>query len=229
MATAITSWNKHITNKLNRAPSVLIEATVIDAVREFCEETHIWSVFCSDIDVVADTNSYDLKAAVPSLANIVAIKSIRYKEAKADDTEGDDDDYFFLTPVSEEIEEQVRSGSWIFDEADVPSEYYVDENWLIAFTTIPTHSSTDAIRANVYVKPTEADTTVEDFIYRDHRDAITYGALYRLYEMTSMPWADLKLSEYFKTKFIDKCSDVKFIKYTGKTQKQIKINFPRFF
>jgi hypothetical protein len=67
--------------------------------------------------------------------------------------------------------------------------------WVIP---VPSGSSTDAIRLSVALKPTRSSNSINTDFSTDYRDAIIYGALYRLLRIPSKDWSDpAAASDYF--------------------------------
>lgn len=229
MATNLSSWYPEINGIVPGVPAPVQLKKLRDSVREFCEKTLIWRKTLTEIDIVADTKEYALSY---SGAEIILIEAAAYKGPLADDSESDDDQYSPLTPASEEVLDKIIGGAWEFRESTAPSEYYTNtEVDTIYFTEIPTVASTDGLRVKVRLKPDDSATvtTVEDIFWKKYKDAITDGAVYRLFKMSAMPWGDPKMSEYHKGLFNQQCDVGKWNRIKAGVKRSLRVRPVRVF
>jgi len=221
MATNLTSWYPELRGKVPGVPPPVLLRMVRASVREFCEKTLLWKKTLDEIDVVADTQSY---ALAYSGAELIEIRSVQFKAAKADGTESDDDQFHLIHPATEELLDKIASGAWEFQECTSPSNYYTNKDVnTIYLTEIPTVASTDGLRAKVWLKPDEDATTVEDLFWNKYRDAITEGAAYRLFNMTAMPWASTQLADRHEARFLNKCYSGTWDRHKGGVRRSMRV------
>jgi hypothetical protein len=70
-----------------------------------------------------------------------------------------------------------------------------DTFWLVP---VPTSASTDAVVLSVALKPTRSSNNISTDFSTDYRDAIIYGALYRLLRIPAKDWSDsTAASDYY--------------------------------
>jgi hypothetical protein len=84
--------------------------------------------------------------------------------------------------------------AWMFTTAEQPIKYYMSasEPTTLYLYQIPTLVSTLGLLVRAYCKPLQTATLLPDFLYNEHLNAITYGALAKLFGAKGMPWYDLK-------------------------------------
>ena len=232
MATDLTEWSPDILAHAKRATANVIKQSVRDAAIAFCEKTWLWTVDLTVMSVVADQQDYTL--ADPSDAKIIVVDNVKYKE------DGQDDDQFRnLEPISENQMDLNDSGSWPYRESSAPSGFWADvvEKELHLYP-IPTEASTDGLLVRVVARPSDACTSVSDFLYEEHRKAIAKGALADLFSQEVMDWSDLtdpvsfnhllNKANFYEKKFESACNNVKIKKITGATKRPLRVKFQPF-
>lgn len=237
MATNISAWYPEVRGLILGVPAEVLSLTIVKAVREFCEETHVWTEVIEED--VTDAQSYvDLTHAA---FDIVAIKNVKYKPTESDGTESDDDQFTTIDPCTEEDLDAFTSGSWEFETITSVADYYVDFNDLdtlrfrgtldlgkdgdgVVITT-----NTDGIRAKVVAEPLEAATSVDDAFWdrTKYRDAITDCAASILFGKIGMPWGNIGMSDSYRSAFIAKCGDVMQKRFAGDTYKSLRVRMRR--
>lgn len=230
MATNISAWYPDINMRIIGVPQPTQLIALRDAIRSFCEKTHLWKETLAEIDIVASTNVYTITKAN---AEIVMVLNAKYKQPKSDGTESDDDQYYTLTPAVDETLDRILTGSWEWRTTSAPSEYYISdytepEAWVLSFTEIPDTASIDGLRVKVAIKPDNSATTVEDFFYSNHKDAITYKACSILYGLTAMPWANIEFSVAFDRVFNTECVKAAQFRRKGGTIREMKFQYQQF-
>lgn len=232
MATNLTEWSSDILAHAKRATPSSVKRAARDASIAFCEKTWLWTVNLTRISVVADQQDYTLTD--PSDAEIIVVDNVKYKE------HGQDDDQFRnLNPISENQMDLNDSGSWPFTESSNPTGFWVDvvEKKLHLYS-IPTDASTDGLLVRVVVRPSDACTTVSDFLYEEHRKTITQGALADLFSQEVMDWSDLEnpvafqhllnKANIYQRRFDIACNNAKIKKITGATKRALRVKFQPF-
>lgn len=238
MAANISAWYPEVRGLILGVPPEVLLSTIVKAVRKFCEETHLWTETIEED--VPDAQAYvDLTHAA---FDIIAVKNVKYKPAKADGTESDDDQFATINPCTEEDQDKVTSGTWEFQTITNPSSYFVDMDdpdtiRFLGTIDLGTDANGDAIttnidglRAKVVAMPLESATSVDDSFWAvtDHRDAITDMAASILFGKVGMPWGNLQMSQHYKSEFNFKCADVKMKRMSSNTYKTNRIRMRPF-
>jgi len=197
MATDLTDWSKDILLSIQGVPNPLIERAVRSAAIEFCEETLVWTESLTRISVVTDTAGYTL---TPTSGRLIAVDEALYKADGEADTE-----FIPLEPVPQDQKDifSTTGKAWKY-ETGTPSGYYHDEAITpINLYPIPDADSSSGLLVKVNLIPGDTDTTVEDFLFNMHRDALAAGALAYLLDMKDMPWHDEKKTLDKRGRFIE--------------------------
>lgn len=125
MATNISSWRSRILRNVSKCPVSIIDETVLDILRDFCEHTKIWTEQLTVIELVAYTSEYALTSANGDIAGIT--------HAEIDNTP--------ILPISERILDEKDSG-WRDKTAVTPTHYLMDHDRTIRLVYMPNEDST---------------------------------------------------------------------------------------
>ncbi len=125
MATNISSWRPRILRNVSKCPASIIDETVLDILRDFCEHTKIWTEQLPVIELVAYTSEYALTSANGDIAGIT--------HAEIDNTP--------ILPISERILDEKDSG-WRDKTAVTPTHYLMDHDRTIRLVYMPNEDST---------------------------------------------------------------------------------------
>ncbi|MCP4569103.1 MAG: hypothetical protein GY841_16130 [FCB group bacterium] len=184
MATNISEWYRKI--GIADVPYPVMKEALIETLRDFCRETGLWTVAITAISLVDGTSEYALTATQGDIAGVDHVELNNNP----------------LDPTSVEYLNENRYG-WRGEGESEPTHYYVDSSRNL--NTYPTPAADDASALAVWpvIMPTESATTVEDFLWDDHWQVITWGAREKLYDIPSAPWFDPNLSEHYREKYED--------------------------
>lgn len=125
MATNISSWRPRILRNVSKCPASIIDETVLDILRDFCEHTKIWTEQLPVIELVAHTSEYALTSANGDIVGIT--------HAEIDNTP--------ILPISERILDEKDSG-WRDKTAVTPTHYLMDHDRTIRLVYMPNEDST---------------------------------------------------------------------------------------
>lgn len=232
MATNLTAWKPEISLYIPKTDERSVVRAVRNAAIEFCEKTWLWTYTLTDISVVADQQDYTLTD--PTDSEIIAIDNVRYKENGADN-----DQFTTLTPISENQMDLHDTGSWMYRESSQPSSFWVDVvEKVLHLYPIPTDASTSGLLVKAILRPDDACTSVPDFLYQEHRQAIVQGTLAELFSQEALNWSDLEdptsfkhllnKSINYKRLFNNSCNQAKIKKFTGATKRALRVKFQSF-
>jgi hypothetical protein len=79
---------------------------------------------------------------------------------------------------------------WRTSESDVASYYYMPDKKTIRLALTPTTTESKTLKVVACFKPTVDATVLANNLYDDHLEAISHGALARLYDMDGESWAN---------------------------------------
>lgn len=125
MATNISSWRSRILRNVSKCPVSIIDETVLDILRDFCEHTKIWTEQLTVIELVAYTSEYALTSANGDIVGIT--------HAEIDNAA--------ILPISERILDEKDSG-WRDKAAATPTHYLMDHDRTIRLVYMPNEDST---------------------------------------------------------------------------------------
>ena len=125
MATNISSWRSRILRNVSKCPVSIIDETVLDILRDFCEHTKIWTEQLTVIELVAYTSEYALTSANGDIVGIT--------HAEIDNAA--------ILPISERILDEKDSG-WRDKTAVTPTHYLMDHDRTIRLVYMPNEDST---------------------------------------------------------------------------------------
>jgi hypothetical protein len=131
------------------------------AAQEFCERTKCWRVTMAPIAMLADTTSY-------SFAYTAELEVSQVLEVKLDDQE--------ISNLTRDQEDGQLPGLFARTNRD--------------FTINPVPAAGQQLVVKAILRPGNASTGVEDFIYFAHAEAIAKGARSRLQSMTNQPFSN---------------------------------------
>jgi len=183
MSVNITSWITEVAPGLRFCPNPLIKREVIKTLRDFCKKTKLWYEQLTAIDIVADTAAYALSSSNGDVASV--------KRAEVGD--------LAIDPIREDVLDRDYT-NWRTTTGN-PFAYFVDVSRNINLVYTPATASTGGLDVWVNLMPTLTATTVEDFLYDDHRDIITLGARARLMAHEDRPWSNAQKAEAYRLQY----------------------------
>ena len=162
-------------------PDTLVKTHLRAATIEACEKSQAYLHYLDTIITVADVYEYDFSQ--PTGTDVHQILWMIH--------DGND-----LDPISPRSLE-LNFPDWR-NRSSLPKVYLQktpDTFWVVP---VPSSSKTNAIRLSVALKPTRTSNNINTDFSTDYRDAIIYGALYRLLRIPSKDWSDpVASSDYF--------------------------------
>jgi len=172
MAT-FSSLIKEVLPYVPTCPDNLVESHLRSATIELCEKSQAYVYDLDSITSVSGVYEYDF--GQPTSTTVHQILWMTYN--------GDD-----LDPISPRSLE-LNYPDWR-DKSSIPQVYLQkspDAFWLVP---VPNSTTTNAIQISVALKPTRSSSNIDSTFSNDYRDAIIYGALYRLLRMPNREWSD---------------------------------------
>lgn len=152
------------------APDFLIERAIRDSAIEFCRRTGVYIPEPENVTIIIGINEYDV--TLPSGTELNYITDVFANQTK-------------LSPVSyNELLERLG------DETEKGTPKYYSQRDNKAFFVAPIPSAADTFRVLYSLKPTSTSKSIPDSVGKEHQEAITQGALYRLQMMPNQPFSN---------------------------------------
>ena len=184
MATNVSSWRTMYGPNGEGFDSNVLDKYTIDTLRDFCERTNIWQEALTAISVVSGTAGYSLTHSTADICRVI--------KAKFNDELMLPVKYEWLNAYEPEWEDET--------DAD-PERYYVSPDKKIYLVYTPSADLASGLDVWVSLKPKLTATTVEDFLWNEHRAAITDGTVSRIMRLNCNPDNKVKYSDYFTSRY----------------------------
>jgi hypothetical protein len=209
MATAINSFWNRMAAKVPGCPVPAAHRAIVDAVRQFCEDTHVLLKSFEEEDIDYTTiDSTDNDSITITLTS-----------------------YFTgYEPIVPEFF-QIDGGNWNLsrldlynDNSNLDSIQLTDTKFynFPSTTTMKIFPFTDQganfdIFLKLAVKPNDGSTTFDDFLFNDWRKAIVPLAVAMLQEMPDRPWSNPNMAAYNRQQYLINSGKAKLNKSMGHT------------
>ncbi len=201
MVISVDAWFDEVVPAAQLCPNPIIRKDIVNACRDLCRRSMLWTQQLAAIDVVAGQAEYPLTV---SGADLVGVDRAQFDGKQMD-------------PVSETaLDEDTREPEyWRTRPIDVPKRYYVDAQYNIRLVYTPNASKTDALVVWAIVMPPQDAVEVPDFLYNEFKETITTGAKGRLLLRPNMPWSDTQLGAGFMNTYEQMLLVAQQKKFTG--------------
>jgi hypothetical protein len=178
-------------------PHFTAEDHLRDAVREFCERTHVWTVTLASFNTQVDVASYAL--ALPAGSSLVRLSQVDV---------GDERDVDILDQQEAKTEQGLGSQSTFV--------------WLEGATLFVNPTPTQALPVVVQLslKPSLTSESVPDWLAEDHASTLRQGAKATLLAMPKVDWSDPGLAEIAESKFRSACNGAALSQTKGRAAKR---------
>jgi len=154
-------------------PDTVVENSLRSSSIELCEKA---SVYTKELDPISTVSGiYEYEFGQPAGTKVDKIVWAIYN---GEDLEA-------ITPRGLEG----QNPKWR-DNQSTPKHFIQQSSDLFWLVPIPDTSLTNGIILNVALKPSRTSNNIANEIADDYRDAIIYGALYRLLRMPAKDWTD---------------------------------------
>ncbi len=202
MATNLSSFRSEINLDFPVATNAILDQANLRSAIWFCEQTKMWHEQLAAIDLVASEEDYTLS---PTEGDVVGVLYARFDSS----------------PIKQRTEAWLEANlpsGWRATESTTPKYFFLSANrTTMRLVYIPEEADTGALNVDVALKPGRTDTTVEDFLYTDWLDAISYGARKYLFSMKTQPWFNPEASLYYDKMFKKEIGKAKAAWSTGFT------------
>tara|TARA_B100000214_G_scaffold209436_1_gene152019 strand:- start:11618 stop:12292 length:675 start_codon:yes stop_codon:yes gene_type:complete len=177
-----TSLVKDILPYVPLCPDSLVEQHIRSATIEFCERSKAYILDMDPFNTTAGVYEYDFDIPVAT-----EVHQVLYMTHDGNDMDP-------ISPRSLELnypDWRNRTGS--------PHVYLQKSSSL--FWIVPVPSGAKEVIVSVALKPTRTSNNIDSTVSNQYRDAIIYGALYRLLRMPNREWTDIGAAREYLAQF----------------------------
>lgn len=179
--TVWASFYDHILPELNGITPAVVDFTLRDVCRDFCEETGVHATEVTAINVVAGTSAYTLTSPVSGT------EPHRIKAA-----------WFNGHPLHMAPEDALNASSdyWPDSTSTEPWAYTQKQPDQIILYPEPDTAVTDGLRVQIILKPTTDSTGLTDWIALRYMRQLAHGVKARLMAQPGRPWTNPDFAAY---------------------------------
>jgi len=208
---AVSLWRTRIQDDIPDAYNSLVDRAVLDACIEFCADSRIWHMRMTPMSSIADIAQYKLR--VPANTKLASVLELRYNgkvlEPKIDsDLDASTDNW------------ETKTGT--------PTQYTMIDHSTARLIGIPTEALVNALTGSIAVKPARDATEVGEVLWEDWAEAITHGAKYRLFGMTTEAWANDRQMRTHHELYMDAKNEAKGVamnRHTNRARRRSKAHW----
>lgn len=188
------------------APDPLVARLLVEASREFCEETRYWV----DDNITADTIAGEATYApvLPAGATVVDVQEVEHNGK-------------LLTPTTPTKANRDHGVTWR-TATGTPVGYLRAGNAAVRVVPAPVEPAVAALRFTLELKPAIGATVLNDVFAEPYSETIVNGALARLFAISDKPWSSATQSARYLTLFYSK-----FAEASSKAENNRTRNVPR--
>ena len=179
---AYSSLIKEVLPYVPLCPDTLAEQAIRSATIEFCERSKAYILDMDPFNTISGVYEYDFE--IPTGTEVHQVLYMTYNGRDMDP----------ISPRSLEL----NYPDWR-DRTGNPHVYL--QKTPTTFWVVPVPSGSDQIIASVALKPTRSSNNIDTTISNTYRDAIIYGALYRLLRMPHREWTDIGAAQEYSFQF----------------------------
>ncbi len=199
----VSLWYPDVIPAAQLCPNPIIRREIVNAIRDLCERSMLWTHPLTPMDVVADQSEYQMLAANAEISGIDRAKFDGKTIFPTSETALDEDDT------------QEEYTTWRDKTTDIPDRYFGTFEKKIRLVYTPDADLTDGLEVWANLIPLETATEVPAFLWENFKDMIADGAKGRLKAIVDMPWTDINLAGTFLQSFEAQMMAAKQKKYSG--------------
>jgi len=219
--TNISSFRGGVLSEVIGCPPLIVDQAVVDAIIQLCRDASLFvKSFEHDVDASADVDTTDNDSITIDLSTYVSdtLRPITVKELKIDGAKWE--------TTEKELENDV---------ADI-SLYGITSTKFFNFPTIGTikiypMDTTDdvAVYLDMVWVPLRTMTSIDDFIFDNHREAVEARAKWNLMNQPEKKWTNIDLAMLKLSEYSRKMEEAKIAKLMGYTFGSMRVKQMRFF
>ena len=170
----ISDFHRQVRPLVRGCPTPVIDEAIRHSAIEFCDYTHTWRIELPAVRIIDGKTDYVVDT--PKCGRLSHVLYVSHNGTR-------------VLPTTERQADDTVDG-WRTSEADVASYYYLPDRKTIRLLLTPTTTDAKALKVVATFKPTVDATELDDDLYHDHLEALSHGALMRLFGMDGQAWAN---------------------------------------
>lgn len=175
--TLFTAWYDEVLPEVPGCPQPVALNAIRNAAIEFCRRSWVWRVSLDTMPVYAEVPDYELEP--PTKTKVAKILQVWFQGREIYPKAPDELNRLYARWPAE---------------TGTPKWFVQRDPEILLLVPMPLTSIEDAVEAEVAIAPSRASTGIDSAIYEKYLDAITHGALARLFRSKSKPWTDTVLA-----------------------------------
>ena len=183
----------------------MLDFHIRQTAREFCNRTSVWRQALDAVDTVAGQATYTL--TMPTDAALVRLTRLSVNGELL---------WIDVEPKDDEDPTYTRNNAPFSLSNDLTQITLITEE-------IPEASVTDGLAMTAALQPTNAATTLPDFLLNQYVEAMRMGILYRLMLMPKKPWGDRALAMDYESRFNALVNHAAYQGDVGNTRKPLRV------
>lgn len=200
---SVDLWFPDVVPAAQLCPNPIIRREIVNACRDLCERTMLWTAALDPIDVVENEPEYQLATTG---ADIVGADRAKFNGKT-------------IYPTSEtaldEDDTQEDQTTWRDKTTDIPERYFVTFDKKIRLVYTPDADLSSGLEVWVILSPEITAVTVPGFLWENFKDMIADGARGRLKSIPDQPWTNLETAAGFLQSYEFQMIKAQQKKYTG--------------
>jgi hypothetical protein len=206
----IDSYLIDIMPSVNGCPEQTATRAAIQAIREFCRETHTLR-YTQQITTVRNIAEYTLEP--PAGCRVISVDRAKFNGTK-------------LSATSEAEMDRLVPG-WDED-VGTPTHYLLNGLSTLVLYRKPERMGINALEVRQVLILTDDASEIDDGFYDLYHDAVTAGAKARLMAIPKKPWTDLALSGVFRDQFEQEMATASVRVEKGNVKRSLRAKSVRF-
>lgn len=194
------AWDDYLPEVLSEADGVPYKMAINEirnAAIELCEKSEIWRSNLDALNISVGEGEYLLD--IPNDAEVISLRWATHNGVT-------------ITPTSEdELDTEwnnSRSENWRVKTGD-PTGIYMQDPYTARVVPLPVTALANGLLVGVSLKPAEDSYEGPKLLYTHWKEAIAYGAKWKLLGMKKRPWYDATSAENDRVRFFRKISMAK--------------------
>ncbi len=216
MSTNITEFSYRVAPEVQGCPLALINLKVIDAIIQFCKDTHVLK-YGFEYDILStDVDTADNNAVILDLSTITG-------DPYANKRPHSIIEFRIDTAPFKVQHAEMSTNITNIDNIRYSSQRFFNFPSSTTIKIFPLEAQAATLYLEVAFKPIKGITSIEDFMFEDHNEPIEALTKYTLLDQKKKPWSNHKQALEEWDKYAEKMGLAKIDVIQGHTQKSTMI------
>ena len=218
MATSYDDFLSRVLSEVPGCPEVAAVQAIKDSVIDFCEKSLIHQVDHDAVSVIAKVPDYDLETPVTG-TRIIRVMKAWYLGNE-------------LSPVAPDYIRDPslynqRIGGDYETKYSSPQNYTHKDTATVSFYPVPDKTVANAITMRVALAPLRSSTTCEDFLFEQHVEDISAGAVARLQASPGKTYTNPQFAAMNQKRYMAGVNDARMRSNRGFTRANMQVKLRR--